>query len=85
MGPALANTGEVGRRCKYIGAFLHSVSPGDSDILVLDMVHDPPHGADPGGVPQPGSEMAHVKTPQARSRQDLEIPSIDEGHMGIWA
>ena len=76
----LANPGEGGSSCKDIGSLLHSSFPGNYDIWVGDMVHDPPHGEDPGEVSPPGGETAHVKTPPVSDGRDMVLPSVSGGN-----
>ena len=82
MSPHLADTGEGGRRCKYIEEILHIGPPINSDIWVGDVVHDPLHGADPGGVATPSGEIAHRKTPPLPSGRDMELLSVRGVHVG---
>ena len=49
MGPYLADPVEGGGGCKDISSFLHRGCPVYASIWVVDMVHDPLHGANPGG------------------------------------
>ena len=47
------------------------------------MGNDPPHGADPGGVPPPGGEAAHRKTPKDVTGWGMGLPSDRGGPSGV--
>ena len=78
--------GEVGSVCEDIGAFLHSVSPGNSDIWVGDVGSDTPYGADPaGGGPPLGGETDHDKIPPDPYGWKMYLTSVGGGHVGSRA
>ena len=84
MDPPLDDPGEGGSVYEDIRVLLHSGCPVDSDIWVGDVVCDPPHGTDPGGVPPPGCKIYNWKTPQDPSVCDQDLPAVCGGHAGSW-
>ena len=59
MGRTLADPGEGGNGPENNGGVLCHVCAGNTDIRIGDLGGDPPHDADPGGVPPPGGALNH--------------------------
>ena len=78
MGLYIAGPGEGGIWYDNIGAFLPSGSPGDPFIWFGDVVHDPPHGEEPGGVHHQVARRITVKLPCHRSDGSCNFPPLAE-------
>ena len=72
--PPLTDPGEVGIRPENVRETLCCVNAGDTYPWVGYLGGDPPHGADPGGVPPPGGAENHRESPKATAVWGLAVP-----------
>ena len=72
--PPLTDPGELGIRPENVRDILYCVSAGDTYLRVGYFGGDPPHGADPGGVPPPGGAENHRESPKATAVWGLAVP-----------
>ena len=74
MGPPLTDTGDQGSGLEDVGAIMRCGYAGNTTIRVGDLGGDLSHGADPGGVPLPGSAENHGEATKATYGWGLGIP-----------
>ena len=82
MGPLLADTAEGGRGPEDFGTILCHGRAGNTDLWVVDLGGEPPHGADPGGFPPLDGEANNEESTGATSGWGMGVTTDRGGAKG---